>query len=103
MIGKSFSKQTLYKALLLVVFASQLFHCNDAKNVHLDSTDGNTFLEYHFHTYFHVSDPVQVAQAIQLRNEIIEKCVAKEMVAVPLHYHYDPQNPVLERKFHNNI
>ncbi|XP_031623079.1 twitchin-like isoform X2 [Contarinia nasturtii] len=56
-------------------------------------------LEYHFHTYFDVNDPAQVAHAIELRNEIIANCVAKKIIAIPLHYHYDPDNPVLE---HNN-
>ncbi|XP_055308559.1 uncharacterized protein LOC129572591 isoform X2 [Sitodiplosis mosellana] len=58
-----------------------------------------SFLEYHFHTYFDVNDPVQVAQAIELRNGVIANCVSKKIIAVPLHYHYDPENPVLE---HNN-
>lgn len=47
--------------------------------------------------------PIQVAQAIELRNEIIANCVAKKIIAVPLHYHYDPQNPILERKLFLNI
>lgn len=56
------------------------------------------FLEYHFHTYFDVNDPNQVRHAIELRNEIIANCVSKKIIAIPLHYHYDPDNPVLERK-----
>lgn len=63
-----------------------------------DSTGVEPLLEYHFHTYFDENDPVQVAQAIQLRNEIIANCVEKKIIAIPLHYHYDPENPVLERK-----
>lgn len=61
-------------------------------------TDGESFLEYHFHTYFDVNDTVQVAHAIELRNEIIANCVDKKILAVPLHYEYNPENPVLERK-----
>lgn len=103
MTGKSFSSQALRTALLFVVVASQFFNYNDAKNVHFDSVGMERFLEYHFHTYFDVNDPVQVAQAIQLRNEIIANCVAKKIIAVPLHYNYDPENPKLERKFTDNM
>ncbi|KAJ6649058.1 DOPA 4,5-dioxygenase [Pseudolycoriella hygida] len=55
-----------------------------------------SFLEYHFHTYFHVDDPKEVAHAIKLRNEIIANCVQKKIVAIPLHYNYDADNPLLE-------
>lgn len=75
--------------LFCIVIASQ-FLLHDAKEV-------ESFLEYHFHTYFNEHDPVHVAQAIELRNEIIANCVAKKIIGVPLHYHYDPENPVLER------
>lgn len=86
MSGCSFSRQAV---LLCVVIATQFF-ANDANDV-------ESFLEYHFHTYFNEHDPVHVAQAIELRNEIIANCVAKKIIGVPLHYHYDPDNPVLER------
>lgn len=102
MSGKSISRQALRTALLFVVVASELSHI-DAKNVRLNCTNSTglePFLEYHFHTYFDYNDPVQVAQAIELRNEVIANCVSKKIVAVPLHYHYDPKNPVLERKLH---
>lgn len=98
MSGKLINRKVLHALLFFVVVASH-FSFNDAKNLKPASTDTESFLEYHFHTYFEVNDPVQVAQAIQLRNEIIANCVSKKIVAVPLHYHYDPQNPVLERKF----
>lgn len=67
----------------------------------LSLTDFEPFLEYHFHTYFDVNDPGQVAHAIQLRNEIIANCVNKKIIAIPLHYNYDPENPVLERMLQN--
>ncbi|XP_037028346.1 DOPA 4,5-dioxygenase-like [Bradysia coprophila] len=54
------------------------------------------FLEYHFHTFFDVNDSEQVSYAIKLRNEIIANCVSKRIIAIPLHYHYDPENPVQE-------
>lgn len=98
MSGKTIDRNTLHVLLFVVVVASHLSF-NDAKNLKPASTDTESFLEYHFHTYFDVNDPVQVAQAIQLRNEIIANCVQKKIVAVPLYYHYDPENPVLERKF----
>lgn len=101
MTGKYLSRQALPIALLFVVVASQTSaHIIDAKNMHLNSTGVEPFLEYHFHTYFDVKDPVQVAHAIELRNEIIANCVAKKIIAIPLHYHYDPDNPVLERMLH---
>lgn len=101
MSGKLYSRQALRTALLFVVVVSLAsLHYNDAKNVNLISTDTEleSMLEYHFHTYFDVNDSVQVAQAIILRNEIIANCVAEKIIAVPLHYHYDPESPVLERK-----
>lgn len=61
------------------------------------------FLEYHFHTFFDVNDSEQVAHAIKLRNEIIANCVAKLIIAIPLYYAYDPEKPILERKFHMSI
>lgn len=64
-----------------------------------DSTGVVPFLEYHFHTFFDPNDSEQVNHAITLRNEIISNCVAKRIIAIPLHYHYDPENPVQERKF----
>lgn len=103
MSGKLLSRQALRTALLFVVFASQFLHGNDAKNVRLNSTNSTglePFLEYHFHTYFDVNDPVQVAHAIEIRNEVIANCVSKKIIAVPLHWHYDPENPVAERKLH---
>lgn len=104
MSGKCFCKQALCIALLFVVVASHAgMHGNEAKNVNSISTDMETLLEYHFHTYFDVNDPVQVAHAIELRNEIIANCVSKKIIAVPLHYHYDPESPVLERMFYEHI
>lgn len=97
MSGKLISRMHLNEILLFVVVASQ-FSFNDAKNLNPASTDVQSLLEYHFHTYFDQNDPVQVAQAIELRNEIIANCVQKKIIAVPLHYHYDPDNPVLERE-----
>lgn len=97
MSGKLFSRQALHTALFFIVIATHTSH-NDAKNFNSASTDVQPLLEYHFHTYFDQNDPVQVAQAIQLRNEIIANCVQKKIIAIPLHYHYDPENPVLERK-----
>lgn len=64
-----------------------------------DLTGVEPFLEYHFHTFFDVNDCEQVSHAIKLRNEIIANCVAKRIIAIPLHYHYDPEKPVEERKF----
>lgn len=98
MSGKSFSRQALQTALLLVVVVLTV-QCSCEKSVRLTSTGVESLLEYHFHTYFDVNDPVHVAHAIELRNEIIANCVAKKIIAVPLHYHYDPEKPVLERKF----
>lgn len=101
MAGK-LSRQALHSALLFVVVACQTSaHCNNANN--MTSVNVQSLKEYHFHTYFDVNDPVQVAHAIELRNEIIANCVAKKIIAVPLHYHYDPNNPVLERKLHQMI
>lgn len=91
MNSKSFT-QALPAALLFVLVALQL------SSTECHALELEPLLEYHFHTYFHANDPVQVAQAIELRNEIIANAVSKEIIAVPLHYHYDPQNPVLERK-----
>lgn len=104
MSGKSIGRQIL-RTVLLFVFVALLvlytgMHCNDAKDVGLTSTGVEPLLEYHFHTYFEVNDPVQVANAIELRNEIIANCVSKKIIAIPLHYQYDPENPVLERKLH---
>lgn len=104
MAGKSFHKQTLYVTLFFVVVASQILHTTahyiNTKKVHLNSTEVESLLEYHFHTYFDAHDPVQVAQAIELRNEIVANCVAKKIIAIPQRYHYDPENPVLEGKFY---
>lgn len=100
MSGKPFSRQALQTALLVVVFTVQ---CSGEKSVRLTSTGVESLLEYHFHTYFDVNDPVQVAHAIELRNEIIANCVSKKIIAVPLHYHYDPEKPVLERKLFEMI
>lgn len=97
MSGKSFSIQALQTALLLVVFVFTV-QCFGEKSVRLTSTGVQPLLEYHFHTYFDVNDPVHVAHAIELRNEIIANCVSKKIIAVPLHYNYDPEKPVLERK-----
>lgn len=96
MSGQSFSI-----LLLIVFFAPTFLDCSGTNNLKMSmsSKDMDSFLEYHFHTYFDVNDPVQVAHAIELRNEIIANCVAKKIIAVPLHYHYDPDNPVFERKF----
>lgn len=93
-------RQALYSVVLLVVIASTSIGVLSSvtRNENLNSTDMESLLEYHFHTYFDVNDPVHVAHAIELRNEIIANCVAKKIIAVPLHWHYDPENPVLERK-----
>lgn len=85
-----------------VVVGSQ-FSLNDARDQSQTSVGFEHFREYHFHTYFNEHDPVQVAQAIELRNEIIANCVSKRIVGVPLHYHYDPENPILERKSSLNL
>lgn len=98
MSGKLINRMSLHEILLFVVIASQ-FSFIDAKKLNPASADVQPFLEYHFHTYFNQNDPVQVAQAIELRNEIIANCVQKKIIAIPLHYHYDPENPALERKF----
>lgn len=96
MSGKLLSSvRAVQTALFLAAIASQIAYI-DAKK--FNSTSTESFLEYHFHTYFDQNDPVQVAQAIELRNEIIANCVLKKIIAIPLYYHYDPQNPVLERK-----
>lgn len=81
--------------LIFCVVAASQFLSNDAKD---QKVGFEHFLEYHFHTYFNEHDPVQVAQAIELRNEIIANCVSRKIIGVPLHYHYDPENPILERK-----
>lgn len=60
--------------------------------------DEEPFLEYHFHTYFDANDREQVTRAIELRNKIIANCVTKKIIAIPLHYQYDPEKPVMERK-----
>lgn len=98
-----FSRQSVYFLFLIVFFVPTFLNCSDVTNVNMSSKDMESFLEYHFHTYFDVNDPVQVAHAIELRNEIIANCVAKKIIAVPLHYHYDPEKPVLERKFRETI
>lgn len=92
------TKQNLLKALLFAVVSFQFVQCDEAKKAPT-AADGAPFLEYHFHTYFDANDSVQVAQAVQLRNEIIANCVAKKIIAVPFHWNYDPENPVLECKF----
>lgn len=105
MSGKLFSKQALRTALF-IIFASQCLNtsveCMKSRSkitfVNESIADLESMLEYHFHTYFEVNDPVQVAHAIDLRNEIIANCVAKKIIAVPLHWNYDPENPKLERK-----
>lgn len=86
------------KFIILCVVAASQFLLNDAKDQSAKSVGFEHFLEYHFHTYFNEHDPVQVAQAIELRNEIIANCVSKKIIGIPLHYHYDPENPILERK-----
>lgn len=92
--GEFFSRP----ALLICVLLSSKFSFNDANNLITPSKGVESLLEYHFHTYFDEHDPVQVAQAIQLRNEIIANCASKKIIAVPLHYHFDPENPKFERK-----
>lgn len=93
MSGRSYSRYALH---LTLIFVGMSFL--DSTEPVSDSTGVESFLEYHFHTYFEVDDPAQVAHAIKLRNEIIANCVAKNIIAIPLHYHYDPENPLLERK-----
>lgn len=68
---------------------------NDAKNASLASIEVEPLLEYHFHPYFDVNDPLQVAHAIELRNEIIAICASKKIIAIPRDYNY---NPVFECK-----
>lgn len=103
MIGKSFGRQTFYTAGLFVAIALSSSH--PAERVRDGGqTVGNVslydpLLEYHFHTYFNVNDPEEVALAIDLRNEIIANCVDKKIIAIPSRYHYDPENPVKECKF----
>lgn len=100
MSGKSFSIRAMNAALCFVVVVFLQYapsvYCHAASNEHLNSTDVKAFLEYHFHIYFDANDPAQVAHAIELRNEIIANCVSKKIIAIPLEYHYDPENPVLE-------
>lgn len=104
MIGKSFSRQALYAALLFVAVALSSSH--PAEHVRLDSevaANSSLFdplLEFHFHTYFNPDDPKEVALAIELRNAIIANCVDNGIIAIPWRYHYDPENPVKERKFY---
>lgn len=103
MSGKLMGRQVLRTALLFAVITSQFVHADDAENVSLNSTDSipfEPFLEYHFHTYFDYNDSVQVAHAIDIRNEVIAMCVSKKIIAIPLHWHYDPENPVAECKLH---
>lgn len=88
-----FKRQALLLGIVALIFAYI------AEGVHQTSANLEPFLEYHFHTYFDVNDRKQVAHAIEIRNEIIANCVAKKIIAIPLHYHYDPENPVLECKF----
>ncbi len=80
----------LHFVLLLIIFTNHFTDCH--------STDVEPFLEYHFHTFFEVDDPEKVAHAIKLRNEIIANCVDKKIIAIPLHYNYNPENPVRERE-----
>lgn len=58
------------------------------------------FLEYHFHTYFDANNRHHVSHAIKMRNEIISMCVKCKIIAIPLHYVFDPKNPILEH--HND-
>ncbi|OQR88347.1 hypothetical protein ACHHYP_06876 [Achlya hypogyna] len=45
------------------------------------------FREWHFHTYFHADDPVELAKAIALRNALVDNLAVKSsFVAVPLHH-----------------
>lgn len=90
-------------ALLFILVAPQYSNAfavnvNDAKNTSQASIEVEPLLEYHFHPYFDVDDPVQVAHAIELRNEIIANCASKKIIAIPRGYNYNPENPVLECK-----
>lgn len=103
MISKSLIRQALQLALLLILVAPQYLYAfavnsNNAKNASLASIEVEPLLEYHFHPYFNVDDPVQVAHAIELRNEIIANCASKKIIAIPHGYHYNPENPVFEFK-----
>lgn len=103
MIGKSFNRQALYTAwLLLVAVTISSSHPAEHIRAHSDVAGNislyDDLLEYHFHTYFHIDDPVEVALARDLRNEIIANCVDKKIIAIPFRYHYDPENPVKECK-----
>lgn len=105
MHNKSFCPEVLQLALVLVIFASKFLcattYSIDGRKVHSNATELEPpILEYHFHTYFDANDPVQVAQAIELRNEIITNCVTKKIIAVPQRYRYNPENPVLERELY---
>lgn len=86
-----------YRPLYLVVVALHLLHYAGCTRPNVTSVE--PFMEYHFHTYFNASDANHVNQAIQLRNEIIANCVAKKIIAIPLNWHFDPENPVIECKF----
>lgn len=85
-----------YRTLFLFVVAFTLQYSADCARRNVNNME--SFLEYHFHTYFNASDHAQVKHAIQLRNEIIANCVAKKIIAIPLHWHYDPANPIPECK-----
>lgn len=106
MSGNLLSQKGLPTVLLIIGFASQFLYTNvdclagrsKITYVNESTTQLEPLLEYHFHTYFEVNDREQVNHAIELRNEIIANCVAKKIIAVPLHWHYNPDNPVLERK-----
>lgn len=103
MYSDSFGRFTVFIALFATVVVLSCSH--PAEHVRANSVDvGNVslydpLLEYHFHTYFNVNDPVEVNHAIELRNEIIANCVDKKIIAIPWRYHYDPENPVKERMF----
>lgn len=85
-----------YRPLFFVVVAFYLLNSTKCERPNMKSVE--PCLEYHFHTYFNASDNDQVNQAIQLRNEIIANCAVKKIIAIPLHWHYDPENPVIECK-----
>lgn len=85
-----------HRPLYFVVVALYLLHCVGCTRPNVTSME--PLMEYHFHTYFNASDTDQVNQAIHLRNEIIANCVAKQIIAIPLHWHFDPEHPVIECK-----
>ncbi|OQR82052.1 hypothetical protein THRCLA_11177 [Thraustotheca clavata] len=62
------------------------------------------FREWHFHTYFHADDPVELAKVIALRNALVDNlCKTNSFVAVPLHHfvgYNTPEAQIREKDTH---